>query len=68
MYADSKGIGFGGGGDGYAIWMDSTFKFGSSHRSETFANFCLSEESEFICVKIEVWGFELPVRRRKVYA
>lgn len=68
LYADQKGLGMGGGGDGYAFWIDSTFKFGSSHKSATFNNFELTDESEFICVNMEVWGFELPVRRRKVYS
>ena len=68
LYADHKGLGMGGGGEGYAFWIDSSFKFGSSHKSDTFGNFVLNDDTEFICVKMEVWGFELPVRRRIVYA
>lgn len=68
LYSDNKGLGIGGGGDGYAFWIDSSFKFGSSHKSATFNNFGLSEETEFICVKMEVWGFEFPMRRRIVYS
>jgi len=67
LFADQKGLGMGGGGEGYAFWIDSTFKFGSSHKSATFGNFELADEAEFICFKVELWGFELPIRRRKVY-
>jgi len=68
LYADNNGLGIGGGGAGYALHIDNNFKYGSSNKCTTFGNFGLSEEADFICVNLEVWGFELPMRRRKVYA
>lgn len=67
-FADTKGLAMGGGGSGYAFWIDSAIKFGSSHQSDTFKNSQLTAEPEFLCVSLEVWGFDLPQRRRKVYA
>ena len=49
-----KSFGFGGGGSGYALWIDSDFRFGSSNHSETFGNMELTEGREFECVNLEV--------------
>ena len=68
LYADHKGLGMGGGGHGYAFHVDAAIKFGSSHKSETFGNFGLTDETEFMCVNLEVWGFEMPKRRRNLYS
>jgi hypothetical protein len=46
-----------GSGPAFGLRVDDAFEFGSSGRSETFANECLASASEFRIVRAEIWGF-----------
>ncbi|KAI9008004.1 TLD-domain-containing protein, partial [Gaertneriomyces semiglobifer] len=63
-------IAFGGGGDGFGLWLDGELYNGHSGVCETFGNECLNEsgsesdsnsqsrrKGEFIVAGLEVWGF-----------
>ena len=50
-------LGFGGGARGFALYLDSSLEYGSSHPSPTFGNGCLAGSDNFKCIKCEVWGF-----------
>jgi len=42
----------------FGLWLDRDFYNGSSSKSETFGNQCLSNKQDFICKGLEVWGFQ----------
>jgi TLD len=46
-----------GGGNNFAIWLDSTLQRGNSMACETFNNPQLSSQPDFQCYGVEVWGF-----------
>uniref|UniRef100_A0A7S3F1D0 Oxidation resistance protein 1 n=1 Tax=Haptolina ericina TaxID=156174 RepID=A0A7S3F1D0_9EUKA len=46
-----------GGGEQFALYLDSSFEHGSSHRSLTYDNPPLAGSGHFKCIKVEVWGF-----------
>ena len=50
----------GGGvvGGRFAVYLGSDFLRGSSGKTECFDNEQLSKKPDFICVDMEVWGFE----------
>ena len=51
-------VAFGGGGAGnFALCLDSSLEFGSSHPSPTFGSQCLAGGPDFKVIKVEVWGF-----------
>lgn len=64
VICDQDYVGFGGGGTGYGIWVDSGLLDGSSARSVTFGNDVLCSagrpgaggEVDFELVGLEVWG------------
>jgi hypothetical protein len=56
MYSDEKCIGFGGGGAGFGLWLDSDFLYGSSHPCGTYLNQVISSEVDFTCVHLELWA------------
>nr|KAJ0210508.1 hypothetical protein LSAT_V11C400226970 [Lactuca sativa] len=46
-----------GGGNHFALYLDSDLLNGSSLASETYGNSCLSHTQEFEVKEIELWGF-----------
>ena len=56
VLASHDSLAFGGGG-AFALYLDSSLEFGSSHPSPTFGSQCLAGASEFKVIKVEVWGF-----------
>lgn len=54
----SNFLAFGGGGDGFALRLDSTLEFGSSERSATYNNDALASSSPFRVVCVEVWAID----------
>ena len=58
MMANPDGLAIGGGGDGYALWLDSDLHLGSSARCTTFDNAPLCTSGpDFTVANVEVWGF-----------
>ncbi|OWZ18722.1 hypothetical protein PHMEG_0007151 [Phytophthora megakarya] len=58
MFSNEENIAMGGGG-GFAWCLNSDLSRGTSGCSTTFGNACLTTESEFGIVNVEVWGFTL---------
>jgi hypothetical protein len=56
----SKGMGMGGGGEGFAWFLDESLCNGSSGTSATFGNSCLASAPEFCCTAMEIWSFASP--------
>jgi hypothetical protein len=49
----------GGGGDGFAFWIDNKFENGFSNSCETFDNNILTQfDSKFKLFGIQLWTFE----------
>ncbi|KAL4573884.1 hypothetical protein LXL04_020705 [Taraxacum kok-saghyz] len=46
-----------GGGNHFALYLDSELLNGSSLASETYGNSCLSHTQEFEVKQVELWGF-----------
>ena len=44
-------------GRSFALYLDSSFEYGSSNRSATYGNPPLAGSVNFKCIKVEVWGF-----------
>jgi len=63
VFAAADCIAFGGGSPGssadshFGLFLDSSFEFGTSHTSATYANEPLGGSLEFKCIKLEVWAF-----------
>eukprot|EP00937_MAST-01D_sp_MAST-1D-sp2_P003689 g3689.t1 len=49
----------GGGGEGYALWLDQGFETGTTCRSATFDNEPLASAPRFSPVAVECWGFTM---------
>lgn len=49
-------LGFGGGGN-FGLWLDESFEYGSSGRSQTYGNEPLASSLDFRVVAVEIWGF-----------
>ena len=45
-----------GGGDRFALWLDSAFRDGTSGPCSTFDSPTLSKRQQFKCYELEVWG------------
>ena len=60
QFCDRKCFGLGGGviGGRFAVYLGDGFLRGSSAKTECFDNETLSKRPEFLCVDLEVWGFE----------
>ena len=71
QYCDRKCIGMGGGNsteqnsDGkidencrFALYLGDDFLRGSTHPTCCFNNDKLAAKDEFLCVELEVWGFQ----------
>ena len=60
QYCDRQIFGLGGGvvGGRFACYLGHDFLRGSSAKTECFNNEQLSKKAEFMCVDMEVWGFE----------
>lgn len=56
MAGDDKCLMIGGGGDN-AIWLDNELCRGHSGPTETFGNEQLTETQDFLCARVEVFGF-----------
>lgn len=54
-------LAFGGGGSRFGLYLDSTLERGASGTCETFANLPLASSELFRIVRVEVWGFTLPL-------
>lgn len=54
--ATKDSLSMGGGGAGYALWLDANLEQGTSMPSETFANSCLASSSQFQISNVELWG------------
>ena len=51
-YHDSMAM---GGGGHFGLWLDEAFEYGSSGRSDTYANEPLSPEESFRIIRVEIW-------------
>lgn len=49
-----------GGGSNFAIWLDQSFRKGSSLPCDTFDSPELSKTGDFTCMDLEVYGFDDP--------
>ena len=49
----------GGGGAGYALWLDGNLCSGTSMPCDTFGNSCLASSSKFDILEVELWGLSL---------
>ena len=60
QFSDYKCIGFGGGSDAgrFALYLGDNLYRGNSIKTECFNNEVLSNKPEFLCIEMEVWGFE----------
>eukprot|EP00127_Corallochytrium_limacisporum_P001133 Clim_evm7s41 gene=Clim_evmTU7s41 len=58
MAADENCLMFGGGGEGFAIFLDHDLFRGTSRATDVFDNPCLASAEEFQCSAIEVWVLE----------
>lgn len=57
MAGDDKSLMIGGGAGDYAIWLDGELCRGHSGPSSTFGNQQLTETNDFLCNRVEVFGF-----------
>ena len=55
----SRRGGRGGGGAGYALWLDGNLCSGTSMPCDTFGNSCLASSSKFDILEVELWGLSL---------
>lgn len=46
-----------GGGNHFALYLDSDLLYGSSSASDTYGNSCLAHTEDFEVKEIELWGF-----------
>ena len=51
-------VAIGGGGSGFALWLDEELLRGNTAVSDTFDNELLASETEFEIVYVELWTFE----------
>jgi len=58
ILANEDSIGIGGGGKGFAIYLDADLHTGTSTECETFRNSQLSHVEEFDVSAVELWGFQ----------
>jgi hypothetical protein len=60
QFSDYKCIGFGGGSDKgrFSLYLGESMYRGNSSKTECFDNEVLSAQPEFLCMEMEVWGFE----------
>lgn len=60
QFSDSKCFGVGGGAQKgrFALYLGDNMYRGNSSRTECFNNDVLSSKPEFLCMDMEVWGFE----------
>lgn len=60
QFSDRKCIGFGGGfaAGRFALYLGDNMYRGNSSKTECFNNIILSSKPEFLCMDMEVWGFE----------
>jgi hypothetical protein len=67
MYSTSNEIAMGGGGDGFAFFLDNDFRTGSSNISKTYGNPTplVSNGDSFKIANLEVWGFENFLQKQK---
>lgn len=42
----------------FALYIGDDLYRGSSHKTACFDNKCLASNEEFLCVELEVWGFD----------
>lgn len=49
----------GGGGAGYALWIDSHLNTGTSTPCDTYNNTCLASSSKFRIAQVELWGLQM---------
>ena len=57
--ATKDSLGLGGGGAGYALWLDGNLRTGTSMPCDTYNNTCLASSSKFEVAEIELWGLQL---------
>ncbi|XP_057970549.1 uncharacterized protein LOC131159552 isoform X2 [Malania oleifera] len=57
-----------GGGDHFALYLDSDLLIGSSGRSETYDNCCLAHTQDFDVKEVELWGFVYQSKYEEVTA
>lgn len=60
QFSDQKCIGIGGGyNEGrFSLYLGDNMYRGNSSKTECFDNECLSSKPQFLCMDMEVWGFE----------
>jgi TLD len=56
QFSSETTLGFGGGGDGFSLFVGDDFSSGTSCRSQTFDNEELCSSSDFEVSQLEVWG------------
>lgn len=57
MAGDDKCLMVGGGGGNHAIWLDNELCRGRSGQCLTFGNEQLTETEDFLCTRVDVFGF-----------
>ncbi|KMT08791.1 hypothetical protein BVRB_6g135150 [Beta vulgaris subsp. vulgaris] len=57
-----------GGGQHFALYLDSDLLNGSSASSETYGNSCLSLSEDFVVKEVELWGFVYASRYEEILA
>jgi len=60
LLARPDGLGFGGGGGKFGLWVDANLERGASGACETFDNRPLASSEMFRVVRVEAWAFQLP--------
>lgn len=55
MYGAMESLGVGGTGH-FSIWLDGELLCGNSGLCDTFGSPCLSKESDFKILNLELWG------------
>jgi TLD len=56
QFSSETTLGFGGGGDGFSLFVGDDFSSGTSCRSQTFDNEALCSSADFEVSQLEVWG------------
>jgi len=59
LFTSPDSIGVGGGGGGFALYLDQDLNQGCSNDCETFASPCLASDSEFVCMNCNVYAIEM---------
>ncbi|GBG27469.1 Oxidation resistance protein 1 [Hondaea fermentalgiana] len=65
LLSTERGLGMGGGDDGFAFFVDEMLSAGSSRSSATFGNDCLASREDFTCVNLEIFSIRSSLRQSR---